>query len=70
MTANIGPLDRIIRFVLGLLLLVAPFVSGMAFFVSTTATVLSVLVGVILLTTAILRFCPMYHLFGIRTCRL
>lgn len=70
MTANLGKIDRIFRIVLGLALLAAPFVSGMAIFASTTATVVSVLVGLVMLATASMRFCPIYRIFGIRTCKL
>jgi hypothetical protein len=70
MTANLGSIDRIFRIVLGVILLAAPFVSGMALFASSTATVISVIVGIVLLATAAKRFCPIYRIFGIRTCKM
>jgi uncharacterized membrane protein HdeD (DUF308 family) len=70
MTANIGTVDRVIRIVLGLVLLAAPFISGMAVFASTPATIISVIAGIVMLTTSTMRFCPMYRIFGIRTCKL
>ncbi|SMX44590.1 YgaP family membrane protein [Octadecabacter ascidiaceicola] len=70
MTANIGSIDRIIRIILGIVLLVAPFLSSMALFESTTATVVSVIVGIVMLATSSMRFCPLYRIFGIRTCKL
>ncbi|MCF2904116.1 DUF2892 domain-containing protein [Octadecabacter sp. CECT 8868] len=69
MTANIGTIDRVFRFVLGVVLVLAPFVSGMALFASTPATVISVIVGIVMLATASMRFCPLYRIFGIRTCQ-
>jgi len=68
--ANIGSVDRIIRFVLGVILLVAPFVPQTAgFFEGFGAWVYVVAaVGVVLIVTAALRICPAYMLFGIRTC--
>ncbi|MCQ0092340.1 DUF2892 domain-containing protein [Roseovarius sp. M141] len=68
MTKNIGTFDRIFRIVFALLLIALPFVSGFAFFQTTWATALSVILGVVLLATAAMRFCGLYALFGIRTC--
>ncbi|MCX7567461.1 DUF2892 domain-containing protein [Sulfitobacter sp. F26169L] len=70
MTANIGNIDRIIRIVLGIVLLLAPFVTGWAIFASTTATVISVILGIVMLATSAMRFCLLYRIFGIRTCQL
>jgi hypothetical protein len=69
MTLNVGTLDRILRLVLGLFLILVPFVGGVAFFSSGTATLVSVIVGLVLVTTAALRFCPLYRLLGIQTCK-
>ncbi len=57
---NMGKTDRIIRIVLGALL-VASALTGMF---SPWGWI-----GVILLATAFLNFCPIYALFGFRTCR-
>jgi hypothetical protein len=54
---------------LGLVLLAAPFVSGMAIFEGGVATIISVLAGLVMLATAGMRFCPLYRIFGIRTCK-
>lgn len=70
MSANVGNFDRIFRALLGIALLIAPFVSGLALFASTPATVIAVLAGIILLGTSAMRFCPLYRIFGIRTCKL
>ena len=70
MTANIGSIDRIARIILGIVLLAAPFLSGMALFNSTTATVISAIVGIVMLATSSMRFCPLYRIFCIRTCKL
>ncbi len=68
MTQNIGTTDRIFRIVFGLLLIILPFISGFAFFEATWATAASVIIGLVLLATAAMRFCALYTLFGIRTC--
>lgn len=70
MTANVGTFDRAFRIALGLVLLAAPFVSGMAIFASTTVTTVSVIVGIVMLVTSAMRFCPLYLIFGIRSCEL
>lgn len=70
MTSNVGNLDRIIRLVLGVILLVLPFVSGAAFFSGTFGTLASVVVGVVLIATALRRFCPLYRILGVNSCKL
>ncbi|UWR14786.1 DUF2892 domain-containing protein [Sulfitobacter sp. M368] len=70
MTANVGSIDRVLRVVLGLILIALPFVSNMALFASGTATVIAVLVGLVLIATSAMRFCPLYRIFGIRTCKI
>lgn len=70
MTANIGTIDRAFRLILGIVLLTLPFMSGWAIFGSTTATVVSVVAGVVMLATSSLKFCPLYRIFGIRTCKI
>lgn len=67
MTANIGTPERIVRIVAGLLLIALPFVSGWAFFESTLWTWLSVIVGLVLVVTGIVRFCPAYCMLGCST---
>lgn len=69
MTMNIGTLDRAVRLIIGLILLAVPFVSSIALFQSTTATIISVVLGVILIATAAMKFCPLYRVLGIRTCQ-
>lgn len=63
-TRNEGGLDRTFRIVLGLLLILAGFVSG-----GTWGIVLYVLALVPLLT-GVIGWCPLYSLFRINTCGL
>lgn len=58
MQANIGRTDRIIRIVAGLLLLSLVFIGPQT---------LWGLVGLILLATAFVNFCPAYKLLGMDT---
>jgi hypothetical protein len=70
MTANLGSIDRIFRIVLGIVLLAAPFVSGLAIFSSSNATIISVIIGIVMVATSAMRFCPLYRIFGIQTCKI
>ena len=67
MTPNVGTTDRIARAVLGVVLIFLPFVTGLTAG-STLLTYGSVAVGVIMLVVALTRVCPIYSIFGIRTC--
>jgi hypothetical protein len=68
MTANVGSADRALRALLGIVLILAPFVSGAAIFQGALAWV-SVIVGAVMLFTAVTRFCLLYRVLGISTCR-
>lgn len=60
MKANVGTADRIIRIVLGLILLSLLFIlDGGIKYIG--------LLGIVLLLTAIIGFCPLYPLFKINT---
>jgi hypothetical protein len=58
MTCNIGKIDRIIRVVIGLVLLGWGIMNG---------NIIADVVGGVLLFTAIIGWCPPYALFGINT---
>ena len=70
--ANVGSLDRTLRIILGVVLLISPFVPPLAgFFAAWGFWKFAVAaVGVVLIGTAVFRFCPAYRLLGIRTCPL
>ncbi|MDO6589918.1 DUF2892 domain-containing protein [Loktanella sp. D2R18] len=69
MTANVGTIDRLLRIIIGAILLGLPFMSGLAIFESTTVTAIAVIAGIVMLATSAMRFCPLYRIFGLRTCR-
>ena len=69
MRTNIGTADRIARIIVGIALILLPFVSGLALFANPFLQGGSVLVGIVLLVTALLRFCPLYRIFGLSTCK-
>jgi hypothetical protein len=66
MKANIGSVDRIIRALFGLVLVLAPFVR-LALFAEPVWLWGSVVVGVVLIATASISFCPLYAPFGLST---
>ena len=59
---NINTPDRIIRALVGVGLLQAAY-----FWLSGTGQLVAYAAGLIMLTTALLRFCPLYRIFGIST---
>lgn len=61
MQANVGGIDRAVRIIVGLGLL------SMLFFVQGDAKWWG-LIGLVPLFTALVRWCPAYTLFGIKTC--
>jgi len=64
MTVNAGTLDRSIRAIAGVLLVAAWLLGWLT---GTLAVVLGV-VGVVLLFTAAVGFCPLYRMLGMNTC--
>ncbi len=68
MNNNVGKIDRILRAAMGVALLYLAFFSGMPLFASGLVKYGAALVGVVLLATSAFKFCPLYMLFGIKTC--
>jgi len=66
---NVGSTDKIIRLIAGIGLLALVFLSGLAIFQSTAVTIVAVVVGIILIGTALINFCPLYRVLGIGTFR-
>jgi len=60
LTTNVGSFDRILRIVIGAALII----------LTLTGTIgIWGWIGVILLGTAFLRFCPLYRIIGMNTCK-
>ena len=70
MDINVGNTDRALRFALGLLLIILPFVTEFALWQSGVALAISVIIGIVLVGTAAMKFCPLYRVLGINTCRI
>ncbi|MEM6421737.1 MAG: DUF2892 domain-containing protein [Pseudomonadota bacterium] len=60
MTTNLGTTDRILRIVIGLVLIALAVTGSLGAWAY---------IGVVPLVTAFVEFCPAYALIGLRTCR-
>lgn len=67
MKINVGTPDRIARLIIGVLLVIAPFVTGWAMFANPVWTWVFVIVGLVLAVTGVVRFCPAYAIFNLST---
>lgn len=68
-SANLGSLDRLLRIVIGSVLIVLPYLYAPAILQGPTARWVALAVGIILIATALIRFCPIYRLLGINSCK-
>lgn len=69
MRFNVGTPDRIARIVVGAVLVLLPYLSGLAVFANPFWLGASVAVGAVLIVTALVRFCPLYAILGLSTCK-
>lgn len=69
MTINVGTTHRILRAALGAILLFLAFFSGLPAFDTGVLKYGAAIVGVVMLVVAAVRMCPIYSIFGIKTCR-
>jgi general stress protein CsbA len=65
MKANEGSVDRIVRLVLGVILILAAYLSGQC----STLTWVVGIVGAIALITGAIGWCGLYAVLGINTCK-
>ena len=66
---NVGKIDRLVRYALGAILIAMPFLSDASLF-QGAMTWVSVIIGVVLIATAGMKFCPLYRILGVNTCKL
>lgn len=70
MTANVGRIDRAMRFILGALLILAPMLNMPGVWSNATLSYGSIAVGLVLVGTSLFRFCPLYRILGLSTCKI
>ncbi len=63
MNCNVGNVDRVIRLILGLAL-----ISLMFLMPQTVWGWGGLVLGIVLISTAVLSWCPLYALLGLKTC--
>ncbi len=68
MSANVGKIDRAVRTLLGLALVVWAFVGQAPMWDNAFIMWGTIIVGAVLIVTASMKFCPMYRILGVSTC--
>lgn len=69
-SANVGNIDRVLRIVVGVLLIALPYFYASEMWANQVLRWGVPAVGAILILTALFRFCPLYRLIGASTCKL
>jgi hypothetical protein len=67
---NVGKIDRILRTVVGLVLILAPLLTNLSIFNTAAMMYGTIIVGAVLVATAAFKFCPLYRLIGVNTCKM
>lgn len=63
---NLGNIDRSLRLLIGLVALGYAFLTDVES--NSMTQYISIVVGVIMIGTSAIKFCPIYRIFGLRTC--
>ena len=70
MSANVGTIDRVLRLLIGIAALALVFVGPIAAEGGWSwERIALAAVGVIMIGTSAIKFCPLYRIFGMRTCK-
>lgn len=69
MTSNVGTIDRAFRLLLGLALIIAPLTNLFGIWSGNMLAYGAMAVGAVLVATAFMRFCPLYRLVGVSSCK-
>lgn len=67
MKINVGTPDRLLRLIAGVVLIAVPFFTQWVLFANPLWNWLLIVVGVVLVMTGTLRFCPAYCMLNIST---
>ncbi|MGB7334578.1 MAG: DUF2892 domain-containing protein [Salaquimonas sp.] len=69
-SANVGSMDRLVRIVVGLAMLAGPYLYSATLWANPLIYWGVMIVGAVLVLTALVRFCPLYRLIGASTCKI
>ena len=69
MTANVGPADRVLRVLLGALLIIAPLMNFAGLGANAVTAYVLMAIGAILMLTGVMSFCLIYRVLGISTAK-
>ncbi len=64
--ANVGSADRMLRIIIGAILILLPLL-GVVVSASSTLGIASMVVGMVLVVTGFVSFCPLYRIIGAST---
>lgn len=67
--ANVGSIDRMLRLFVGVILIATPYVVASELWINPLLRWGVPIVGLILVLTALVRFCPLYRIIGANTCK-
>ncbi|UWQ17926.1 DUF2892 domain-containing protein [Jannaschia sp. M317] len=69
MSPNVGTIDRTLRAALGAVLLYLAFLSGLSLFATPLFQYGAAAIGLVMLATSAFKFCPLYSVLGLKTCK-
>ena len=67
MIMNIGETDRVLRIAAGMLITMLALFSKVPLFEGTLLMNAALVIGVVLIGTALIKFCPLYYVLNMRT---
>jgi len=65
MKKNIGSVDKFVRIIIAAIIM-ALYYFG---YISDTLAMVLLIIGIILLLTSLINFCPLYKIIGVNTCK-
>ncbi|QOL79533.1 YgaP family membrane protein [Pseudooceanicola spongiae] len=69
MSKNVGTTDRAIRLLLGIALIALALFGGLSLMQDSVMKYGAVILGLILAITGLMQLCPLYAMFGLRSCK-
>lgn len=67
MTANVGTVDRSLRILLGIALIIAPLLNVFGLGANATVAYIVMAIGAIFVLTGVFSFCPLYRVLNVST---